>query len=534
MPDTSSTRLRREINRIMPLMTAADFCDRNAREKADQEALVDSRHRLSWFQVKTFSDRLAVGLRRLGLERNACVLVQLPNQVELFITRLACEKAGLRLVTAAPTFRRAELEPIVRLTRPRAAIIPRRYRDFDHFDLIEQIRDETLRHILTVGDDVPAGNHSVAEIFSTHTRDKEIQDLQESRFSIVDVCQIATTSGSTGIPKCVEVPLYTRLLTGWIHTRRFGVASEDTLAAATPIITGTADALVYNGGCAAGARIVLLDHFTAEDACRVLQAEQVSVVPLVPTMMVRMMSLANLENYDLRSLRVVVSHGASLPEVQGRAFETAFDCRVVQAFGSVDCGGISATNWTDSQAVRLGTVGKPLDANEIKLVDRAGHEVSQGETGRLLVRGLHTDARFFENPNLNQALRRGGYFDLQELARIEANGNIVLAGREQELIIRGGQNIYPADVEALLSRHPSVLEVAIVGVPDEEMGERVWAFVVCKSQKSLSMKDLRNFLADQGAARFKWPEVLRVVKSLPKVAAGHKVDRRNLRKAAKL
>ncbi len=529
MPDTPSTRLRQTINGIMPPMTAADFCDRNAREKPHRRALVDRRQRLTWFQVKTLSERLAAALLRLGLERDARVLVQLPNQAELFIARLACEKAGVRLVTVAPTFRRAELEPIVRLTRPQAAITVRRCGNFDYFDLIEQVRDETLRHVLVAGDDAPSGTLSLAEIFSHPARDTEARDLEARRYSVFDVCQIATTSGSTGAPKCVEVPLYTRLLTGWIHIKRFGVTPEDTLAAATPIITGTADALVYNGGCASGARIVLLDHFTAEDACSLFAAERVNVVPLVPTMMARMLSLSNLGNYDLTSLRVVVSHGAPLPQAQGKTFEKAFACRVVQALGRVDCGGISATNFEDNQEVRLGTVGKPLDGNEIRIVDAEGHEVSHGEIGRLLVRGPHTDARFFENSALNQESRRGGYFDLQELARLDADGNLILAGRERELIIRGGQNIYPADVEALLSQHPSILEAAVVGVPDEELGERVWAFVVCRNEKSLSLEEVKAFLAKTGVARFKWPEALRLMESLPKVAAGHKVDRLKLR-----
>ncbi len=533
MPVNPSTRLRQAINAIMPLMTAADFCDRNAREKADEIALIDRQQRLAWSQVKTLSDRLAAGLQRLGLARDARVLVQLPNRAELFITRLACEKAGLRLVTVAPTFRRAELAPIVQLTRPQAAIIFRRDRGFDYFDLIDQVRDETLRYILVAGDDAPGDTVALAEIFSAPPHDNELQDLQARRYSATDICQIATTSGSTGVPKCVEVPLYTRLLTGWIHVKRFGVTSQDTLAAATPIITGTADALVYNGGCATGARTVLLDHFTAEDACSLFAGEQVNVVPLVPTMMARMLNLSNIENYDLRSLRVVVSHGAPLPQAQGKAFEEAFACRVVQALGSVDCGGISATNLEDSQDVRLGTVGKPLNGNEIRIVDAEGQEVPHGEIGRLQVRGLHTDARFFANPALNQTRRRGDYYDLEELARLDADGNLILAGRERELIIRGGQNIYPADVEALLSQHPSILEAAVVGVPDEELGERVWAFVVCRNQKPLGLEEIKTFLAEKGVARFKWPEALRLMESLPKVAAGHKVDRRVLRDAAK-
>ena len=532
MAEKSPVELREAIGRIMPLMTAADFCDCNAREKGEQEALVDRRRRLTWWQVKNLSDRLALGLRRLGLQRDARVLVQLPNQAELFLTRLACEKAGVRLVTVAPTFRRAEVEPIIQLTEPEAAIVRPEYRSFDLVELLKDTPSASLQHVLAVGDDVPPGTVSLAELLSATPDERDLQQLQRSRYTILDVCQIATTSGSTGIPKCVEVPLYTRLLTGWIHLRRFGVTSTETLAAATPIITGTADALVYNGGCAIGGRIVLLDHFTPEVACSVLETEQVNVMPLVPTMMVRMMNLPNLPSYDLKSLRLVVNHGAALPFAQGKQFEALFNCRIAQALGSVDCGGICATRWNDPPEVRLGTVGAPLDGNEIKIVDANGKELPQGEGGRLLVRGLHTDARFLKNPVLNRERRRDGYFDLQELARFDAHGNVILMGREQELIIRGGQNIYPADVEAALTQHPNVLEVCVVGIPDPEMGERVWAFAVCRDGKELSLSDMKSFLAEKGLAKFKWPEGLRIVASLPKVAAGHKVDRRKLQEMA--
>ena len=325
------------------------------------------------------------------------------------------------------------------------------------------------------------------------------------------------------------MPLYTRLLTGWIHLKRFGVSAEDRLGAATSIVTGTADALVYNGGCAAGAAIVLMDHFAPAECLSLLAAERVSLIPLVPTMMARILALPDLSTYDLRALRIVVNHGASLPRAQGEELEKKLGCRIVQAYGSVDCGGISATRWDDSQEVRLGTLGHPLDGNEIRIVDADNREVSPGEVGKLLVRGLHSDARFLNNPELDARRRINGYFDLEELGKRDKDGNIVLMGREHDLIIRGGQNIFPADIEAVLSQHPKINEVAVVGIPDAEMGERVCAFVVCGEGNSVNLVEIKSFLEAKGLARFKWPERIEIVKSLPRVASGYKIDKKKLR-----
>jgi non-ribosomal peptide synthetase component E (peptide arylation enzyme) len=527
--DRDAHSLTERISRIMPLMTAADFCDRNAREFGVKEALVDSRQRLTWSQVKQLSDRLAASLVKLGLHRDAKVLVQLPNCAELFVTRLACEKAGVRLVTVTPTFRLAELAPIIRFTGPEAAIIPKHHRGMNHLDLLEAARTEELRFVIVTGDEVSSGKLSFKEMVAETAATGDAEKFENRRYTIVDTCQIATTSGSTGTPKCVEVPLYTRLLTGWIHLKRFGVSVEDRLAAVTSIVTGTADALVYNGGCAVGAAIILADHFAPEACCSLMAAERVSVIPLVPTMIARILAMPDLDLYDLHSVRIVINHGASLPRSQAEEIEKKLGCRIVQAYGSVDCGGISATCWNDPQEVRLGTLGRPLDGNEIKIVDSDNKEVPPGKVGRLLVRGLHTDARFLNNPALDTDRRVNGHFDLQELGKRDKDGNIILMGREHDLIIRGGQNIFPADIEAVVSQHPKILEVSVVGLPDPEMGERVCAFVVCRDGPPVTLNEIVAFLEEKGLARFKWPERLEVLKTLPKVVSGHKIDKNKLK-----
>ena len=524
-----SNALRDALSRYMPLKTAADWCDDNAEKFGAREALVDSRRRLTWSCVKELSDRLALALLGFGLERDATVLIQMPNSAELFLTRLACEKAGLRLVTVAPSLRRAELQPIVEFTRPTVAIIPAEYRGLQHAELLAQVRVAELQQVLVAWDEVPEGSISLEEILARPRSEAATARLRETRFGVENVCQLATTSGSTGIPKCAAVPLYTRLLTSWNHLQRFRVGRADTLCAVTTIISGVADGLIYNGVCQAGARVVLVDHFDPQHTSETVAREQVNVLPMVPTMISRLLALPNLEEHDFSSLRMIVSHGSMLPHQLGVDVEDRLDCRIMQGYGSVDCGGLCATSWEDPQPVRVDSVGRPVDGNTIKVVDAEGGDAGVGEVGRLWVRGLPSDARFFNNPELDARRRDDGFLDLQEWGRMDDQGNVYLLGRNQELIIRGGQNIFPADIEQLLTRHPLVTEVAVVGVPDPEMGERVAAYVICQPGRSLTLVELREFLQEQGLARFKWPEKLELLDGLPKVASGDKVDKQALR-----
>jgi 2,3-dihydroxybenzoate-AMP ligase/acyl-CoA synthetase len=239
--------------------------------------------------------------------------------------------------------------------------------------------------------------------------------------------------------------------------------------------------------------------------------------------------MPDLARYDLKALRTVVNHGSILSFAQGVQFEKALGCKIVQGYGSVDCGGISANFREDPIEVRLGTLGPPLDGNQVKVVDAEGEELPRGEVGRLMVRGLHADARYFNHPELNSSSRRDGYFDLKELGRIDERGNVILMARERDVIIRGGQNIFPADIEAVLCQHPKIVESSVVGVDDAELGELVCVFVVCRDGARISLAEVAAFLKDKGLARFKWPEKIAIVDSLPRVASGHKIDKTKLK-----
>jgi len=525
------------ILKLIEPVTVSEAVDRNAREMGDVEGVVDATRRLTWSQVKERSDRLAMALLDLGLLRNDVVLVQMANGVDLYTVRVGCEKAGVRQVAVPVTFREAELRAIVETTRPVMAFVAPEYRGFSFANTAASLLQNNagFKLVVVAGDTSEGGAISLEEFLSEPARDSSA--IARTRLGFFDIAEIQTTSGSTGVPKCVDVPIAARTLTGHIHAQRFGVTSSDVIMALTPMVSGTSGALAYFNGARLHSRVVFTSHFDAAEVLEFLRREKVTVAVGVPTMLAQLVRLPEFSRSRLPDLRVIVSHGSLLVEELGREIEARTGARIVQAYGSTDFGGLCASRYEDLPEVRLRTVGSPLEGNELRLVDDEGRDVPRGEVGRILVRGLHAHAGYHRNPQLWADAWATGYFDMQEFGRFDDEGNLSMAGRLKDIIIRGGQNIYPADVENLLAKHPSVAEVAVIGVPDREYGEKVCACVVPQPGQILTFEEMIEFLRLERIASFKLPERLEIVNELPKGAGGMaKVDKAALRAkvAAKL
>jgi cyclohexanecarboxylate-CoA ligase len=526
--------LKAETSSYIPFLSTADLCDLNSHRFPEKEALVDRRSRLTWREVRILSNKLALCLREMELSRVRPLLVQLPNCVELFLTRLACEKAGVACVTVSPHFKTAELKQILMHTKPAAAIIPRPYRKVDFHSLIQNADYSNGLEFLVVGDDVPQGAISVDKVFR-ETIDSESAEwiLNERRLGPLDSCQIATTSGSTGAPKCVEVLIYARLLTASIHARRFKLDRCDTIAPLAPIISGTAEALGYFGSALLGARVVLIDHFDPDEALHWIVAEGVTFACLVPTMMAKLAGGVEMLKRGSTRLKGIVTYGSLLPVAVAQQIEQLVGVKIVQAYGTMDYGGITATSIDDKANVRIATVGRPLEGNEVIICGDKGEPLPAGEIGHIKVRGLHCVGRYYRAPGLDARKWTDGYFDIGELGQFDESGNLIVIGRTDHVIIRGGQNIYPEDIENFLGRHPSIEEAVVVGIPDPMYGERVCAFISVKPSHKISSHEVTEFLRKEGLAHFKLPEFIEIMPELPKVPTGQKVNRKELARIAK-
>jgi non-ribosomal peptide synthetase component E (peptide arylation enzyme) len=511
--------------------TFAQVWDRNAEQYPQKEAIVDSRTRLTWAEAKQRIDRIALGLMELGIGEDKVLVVQLPNCAELMLLYVACEKAGIINLTIYRTMRHKEVEYMLANTEAEGIVIPWKFRDFDHFAMIQEMKPNLphLKHVIVAGDEVPEGAISLEEMMRQPLEEKlPPQKLQERRFPAFEVTRIRHTTGTTGMPKLVEETICNRMLLARELVRTFQLTSEDVLAAPTPL-TGGPGAPAMLSAPLLGAKSVCEEHFNPDELLRLIEKEGVTAMGVVPTVLERLAHHPNVGKYDLSSLRIICCSGAPLaPELAVEA-EQKLGCPIMQRYGIIDAGTISATMADDPQEVRHKTVGKPHPGNEVKLIDEAGNEMPPGTDGEIVFRGPLTHPGYFRDPERTwQTWGREGWYATGDLGRFDARGNLMIVGRVKDMIIRGGNNIYPIEIEGPLTMHPKVADVAVVGMPDPVMGEKVCAYVVLRPGEQLTLDEVLSFLKEKDLQPWKLPERLEIIAEMPYVA-GQKVNKKALR-----
>ena len=501
--------------------TLSDHWERNADRNPEGVAVSDGQRALSWQEAKLWTDRLALALIQLGLKRDDLLAIQLPNSVELPLIRVACEKAGVLSLPLPRTLRQAEMGQCLGFTQAAAVVLPWIFRDFDYFGMIGDLRERLphLRHILIAGDKAPAGALSLDEIVR-RPWEKEIDPsvLEARRYKAEEVSLINSTTGSTGPPKFAEYTAAARLLYGRGYVDVFGLTEHDVLAALSPAAGGP-NIPVYFAAPQAGAKVVLLSHFEPEAAFDLIQRERVTVACVVPALLAMMVRCNSYDRYDLSSIRYWVSVSAPLGSNLAREAEEKLGGIVLNTYGAVDWGGVVFTAPEDPPEVRYFTVGRPRVDTEVRLVDEAGRMVAKGETGELQGRGPSCLSGYYRNPEATaQAWTSDGWLPLRDLGRWDEKGNLILVGRKDELIIRGGQNIQPAEIEDHLVAHPKVKQAAIVGMPDLVMGQKVCAYIVPETADGVRLEEIVSFLRSRQLAPYKLPERLELVDKFPMVS----------------
>jgi len=510
-----------------PDLLINDLLDRCARDYPDEEAVVDQRTRLTWREASQRVDRIARSLVELGYKKDEVLATQLYNCVEYFLLFFACEKAGVVMATSQPTFRQAEMEPILRQTGAKGIVIPHNFRNFDYFAMAKELQAKQpgLKHIIVIGDEVPEGALSLKEMMSRETDGAE---LPQVRFKPFEVTRVFNTSGTTGTPKCIERPVAPRMLTGKVLVQRLGLRHDDILAAGWNLAAGGSELLCNVSVPWVGCKMINIEQFKPEFVCELLEREKVSVLAAVPAELVRLVDYPDIHRYDFSALRMIFTGTQLLtPELGARA-EEKLGCPMVIIFGSGDTGPICTTTFGDPPEVRLRTVGLPVDGNEVKIVDSEGNPVPAGEVGEVCVSGANTVSGYYGNAELTMQSWQDGWFCTGDAGKKDAKGHITLLGRKRDVIIRGGQNIYPFEIEGILMQHPKIKDLAIIGMPDAEMGERQCAYVVPKAGQTFELEEMASFLKSQKVASYKIPERLEIVSELPLVPAGNKVDKARL------
>jgi non-ribosomal peptide synthetase component E (peptide arylation enzyme) len=508
--------------------TFSDLWEKNAKSLSDNEAIVDSKNRLTWSEANQWINQIAYGFIQLGYKKDDCIVFQLPNCVELPLLRVACERAGLIGIPLSRNLKGKEVEYILNKVKARMYVSLRKFRDVDYFQMIEEIKERlSIEHIVIAGDDVPPS----AMALNSFLREKKdaltyAQAFQGRKCTPEEFAVVLHTSGTTGFPKFVENPIFSRMELAKAQINRINLTGADITGVLSPT-GGGPNTIGYFASLLAGAKVVMIEHFEPEEVMKRIEKERITVLTAVPTMVITLVDHPRFKEYDLRSLRVIITAGAVFHYHEAVKAEAAIGCAIIQFYGSVDCGMGIMGSPTDSQEIRLKAAGKPLGIYELKLLKEDGQAALPGEEGEVFIRSRDCATGYFLDEEANRAAwDEDGWFKMEDIGKVDQEGNLTILGRKKDVIIRGGQNIIPTEVERIISQYDTVASVAVVGMADRIMGERVCAYVVPMKDKKITLEEINSFLKENRVAYYKLLERLEIVDELPIV--GEKVNKKLL------
>jgi cyclohexanecarboxylate-CoA ligase len=493
-------------------------------QHAERTALIEGDMRLTFRDLVERADALASGLSVLGIAAGDAVAFQLPNWWETVVVLLAVARAGAVGVPILPIHRQRELVFILRQTHARVLIVPGRYRDCDHRELAGALRPELpdLADVIVVRDSAAPGMRTLESIQGT-------SGAPTAPGAPPDVALVIYTSGTTADPKGVLHSHQTLLAEARSLAPVHDLSSRDVVLMPSPLthISGIVHALLVPaslGSCA-----VLMPRWDATEALGLIAAEHVTYMVGAPTFLRELAQHPGLRAADVRSFRLFSCGGADVDPTLVAEAADRLGCVAKRVYGSTEFPTITTTGPDDPPARRVDSEGRAIGAVEVRLVGDDDAAVPAGREGEILARGPECFLGYLDGALNADSFTTDGWFRTGDLATLDEAGYLRITGRKKDIIIRKGENISARELEDLVAAHPSVAEVAVVGLPDLAAGEIACAAVRLRpGHAALSLADVTAHLLARGLSKRKLPERLVVADDFPRTASG-KVLKRALR-----
>ena len=500
--------------------------------------------RLTFAQLDEQVESVALGLERLGLERGDRIGIWSPNRAEWILTLFAAARLGLVLVNINPAYRTSELEFALRLTACRGLVFPGRFKTSDYAGMLQSLIPELhsnaprgwraaafpeLRHLIQLGADPMPGALSF-DMLGAATPGKRAQ------FPVLDpddVVNIQFTSGTTGTPKGVSLTHFNIVNNGFFIGEGMRLTSTDSVCIPVPLhhcfgmVLGLLAAMTHGA-----ASVLPAEGFDALTVLETVSRESCTALHGVPTMFIAELEHPRFKEFDLSSLRTGIMAGSPCPTaVMKRVVAEMHMPEVTICYGMTETSPVSfQTHPDDPLERRVSTVGRIHPHVEAKVVDSDGRVTPRGVPGEILTRGYSVMRGYWNEPErTREVLDTAGWMHTGDLGVVDAEGYCNIVGRVKDMIIRGGENVSPREIEEFLYRHPAVLDVAVVGVPDPQYGEAVCACIRLRPEQSVTAEQIQAFCRDK-IAHFKIPRHVRFLESFPLTASG-KVQKYLLRES---
>ncbi|MFC1580726.1 AMP-binding protein [Thermodesulfobacteriota bacterium] len=518
--------------RWWPGLTLGDLLDKAADVYPDKEAFVDSTTRLTFAQTREKADRLAIGLMDMGIQPMDRVLLQLPNWNEFVYTYFALQKIGAVVVLLIDRYRQYEVNHLAKLTGATAWVVPEKYKKTEYVSVIHDVLKENprLQHVVLARGEEHEGWANMATLIDGAALTEEnMTRLAERRPDPMQPAHMGPTGGTTGLPKVVPRTHNSHICSSEYATRAWDYGTDDICLLAGPMGHDLTFTKGFIGGLFTCAKLIILDSIDMGDVCRTVEREKVTAIVWVPTLASRMLHYEKLDDFDLGSLKKMhCGGGASLPDLI-KVFKEKIGGTFYNAYGGTE-GQTSITRGNDPIETAFYTVGKPTcPYDTYKAVGPDGNALPPNTSGELLIKGPGVFTGYYKSPEENEKVFDGdGFFRTGDVAKIDERGYITLTGRVKEMINRGGESISATEIEKLIIDHPDVVNVAVVPMPDPEMGERVCAYIQPKPGAELTFDHVISFLRGQKASVLQLPERIEFMEDLPYTKA-EKIDKNALK-----
>ncbi len=484
-------------------MNLAENLSRSAREHPDNVAIKLDDVELTYAQLEGAASHVAGMLKAKGVEAGDRVGVMLPNVPYFPTVYYGILRLGAVVVPMNVLLKKREVG--FYLSDPEAKAV---FAWHDFAEAAEAGAEEADAELILVKpgefENLVGEAEPIAEVAE---RDDD------------DTAVILYTSGTTGKPKGAELTHANLIRNVELSGSLFDLGDDAVILGALPLFHSFGQTCGLNSAVRRGATLTLIPRFDPGKALEIIERDGVTVFQGVPTMYAAMLNHPDRDQYDCSSLEVCASGGSAMPVEVMKAFEDAFDAKVLEGYGLSETSPVASFNHPDRER-KPGSIGTPIEGVEMKVVDDDGNEVPQGEPGEIVIRGHNVMKGYWNRPEANEeAIDSEGWFKTGDMATIDEDGYFFIVDRKKDLIIRGGYNVYPREIEEVIYEHPAVREAAVVGVPHDELGEEVGAAVALKEGEELSEDELRDYVKENVAA-YKYPRQVWFVDELPKGPTG--------------
>lgn len=505
------------------------------------EALVIPHQDVRWTyaEFNQRATRLAAGFLKLGLQPGDRIGIWSQNCAEWVLTQFATARAGLIMVNINPAYRRSELEYVLDKVQCSALILAPAFKSSDYIAMLQDVVPELtrvrpgklrsmrlphLRHVIRLGADRTPGMHNFDKLAAAAGA-ADIAHLAtvEATLQFDDPVNVQFTSGTTGAPKGATLTHHNILNNGFFIGEAMRLSERDKLCIPVPLYHCFGMVLGNLACVTHGAAMVYPgESFEPKAVLETVQGERCTGLHGVPTMFIAILDHPEFGKYDLSSLRTGIMAGSPCPaEVMNRVINTMHMKEITIAYGMTETSPVSFQSSVDDPvALRVSTIGRVHPHLEVKIVDGAGRIVARGQKGELLTRGYSVMRGYWDDEErTREAIDPARWMHTGDLAVIDEQGFASIVGRSKDMVIRGGENIYPREVEEFLYRHPKVLDVQCVGVPDPKYGEELCAVIVLRPGVQADAEEIRAFCSGQ-IAHYKVPRYVVFVDSFPMTVTG--------------